>query len=141
MSRSGLEYLQHILDETEYLTDRGKGLNKDEFMRDETLKRAFVRSLEVIGEAAKQIPDDLRQKHGRVEWRAIAGMRDRLIHGYLFIMKALIRETVRAIRYPACSVGRSEARLPSPLAACGARWLNCAHSCQWRPSRCYCWLP
>lgn len=94
MSRSGLEYLQHILDETEYLTDRGKGLNKDEFMRDETLKRAFVRSLEVIGEAAKQIPDDLRQKHGRVEWRAIAGMRDRLIHGYFGIDYDIVWDVV-----------------------------------------------
>lgn len=94
MSRSGLEYLQHILDETEYLTDRGKGLNKDEFMRDETLKRAFVRSLEVIGEAAKQIPDDVRQKHSRVEWRAIAGMRDRLIHGYFGVDYDIVWDVV-----------------------------------------------
>lgn len=94
MSRSGLEYLHHILDETEYLTDRGKGLNKDEFMRDETLKRAFVRSIEVIGEAAKQIPDDLRQKHSHVEWRAIAGMRDRLIHGYFGIDYDIVWDVV-----------------------------------------------
>lgn len=54
----------------------------DSFLRDETLKRAFVRSLEVMGEAVKQIPDSVRQKHTGVEWRAIAGMRDRLIHAY-----------------------------------------------------------
>jgi uncharacterized protein with HEPN domain len=41
-----------------------------------------VRSIEVIGEAAKQIPDALKQKYSHVEWRAMAGMRDRLIHGY-----------------------------------------------------------
>lgn len=82
MSLLGVEYLRHILDETQYLMDRVKGLNKDEFMRDETLKRAFVRSLEIIGEAVKQIPDDLRHKYSHIEWRAIAGMRDWLIHRY-----------------------------------------------------------
>ena len=41
-----------------------------------------MRSIEVIGEAAKQIPDALKQKYSHVEWRAMAGMRDRLIHGY-----------------------------------------------------------
>ncbi len=46
------------------------------------LKRAYVRSLEVIGEAVKQLPNDLRQKYPAIEWRAMAGMRDQLIHNY-----------------------------------------------------------
>jgi len=74
MSRSLLAYLQHILDETEYLMDRSRGLAKAEFLGDETLKRAFVRSLEIIGEATRQIPDDFRQRYSYVEWRAMAGM-------------------------------------------------------------------
>ena len=82
MSRSALEYLQHILDESEYLMGKTQGLTQERFMRDATLKRAFVRSIEIIGEAAKQIPDDIKQTHGGLEWRAMAGMRDRLIHGY-----------------------------------------------------------
>jgi uncharacterized protein with HEPN domain len=82
MLPSALEYLQHILDETEYLMGQTQGLTQEQFMRDATLKRAFVRSIEIIGEATKQIPDDLRQKYGHLEWRAMAGMRDRLIHGY-----------------------------------------------------------
>jgi len=76
MSLSALEYLRHILDETRYLMDRVQGLTQDQFMRDATLKRAFVRSIEIIGEASKQIPDDLKQKHSHLEWRAMAGMRD-----------------------------------------------------------------
>jgi len=76
------EYCQHILDETSYILNSSRGLDKATFLQDETLKRAYVRSIEVIGEAVKQIPDTLRQKYPAIEWRAIAGMRDRLIHGY-----------------------------------------------------------
>jgi uncharacterized protein with HEPN domain len=82
MSTSAQAYLHHIINEAQYLMQQTQGLDKDEFLHDETLKRAFVRSLEVIGEAAKQIPDGLKQKYSHVEWRAMAGMRDRLIHGY-----------------------------------------------------------
>jgi len=46
---------------------------------DETLRRAFVRSLEIIGEAAKKVPEDFRAQHPTIEWRAMTGMRDRLI--------------------------------------------------------------
>ena len=94
MSLSSLEYLQHILDETTYLTDRAKGLNKDEFTQDETLKRAFVRSLEIIGEATKNVSADLRQKYSHVDWRAMAGMRDRLIHRYFGIDYDIVWDVV-----------------------------------------------
>ncbi len=82
MSPSVREYLQHILDETTYIMTSSADLNQVEFMQDETLKRAYVRSLEVIGEAVKQLPDSLRKKYSAIEWRAIAGMRERLIHNY-----------------------------------------------------------
>src|SRR5574341_941006 len=82
MPPSPREYLQHILDETEYLLNSSGAVDKVAFLKDETLKRAYVRSIEVIGEAVKQIPDNLRQKYAGIEWRSIAGMRDRLIHGY-----------------------------------------------------------
>ena len=51
----------------EYLMTHSKALSRDRFVRDETLKRAFVRSIEVIGEAAKQVPQVLRQQYPQVE--------------------------------------------------------------------------
>lgn len=82
MPLSPLEYLRHILDETEYLIEQKQSLKKEQFLRNATLKRAFVRSLEVIGEATKKTPFELKDRYPQVNWKAIAGMRDRLIHDY-----------------------------------------------------------
>jgi uncharacterized protein with HEPN domain len=94
MSRSSLEYLRHILDETMYLTDHAQGLSKERFMQDETLQRAFVRSLEVIGEATKNISAELRHEYSHIDWRAIAGMRDRLIHHYFGVDYDIVWDAV-----------------------------------------------
>jgi len=83
MPRSPLEYLRHMRDEAEYLASQAGGLDKGRFLRDGTAQRAFVRSLEVLGEAAKRVPPDLRERYPGIDWKAICGMRDRLIHDYL----------------------------------------------------------
>jgi uncharacterized protein with HEPN domain len=83
-----------MLIETRYLIDQRQGLEKATFLRDETLKRAFVRSLEIIGEAVKQLPDDVKQRYSHLEWRAMAGMRDRLIHGYFGVDYDIVWDVV-----------------------------------------------
>jgi len=83
-------YLIHILQEIEYLDAESSHLSFEQFASDETRKRAFVRSLEIIGEAAKNIPDSVRQQYPAIDWRRIAGMRDKLIHAYFGINYHLI---------------------------------------------------
>ena len=95
MSRSVREYLKHIRDEISYLESESTGINKTKFLGDETRKRAFVRSIEVIGEATKNIPEDLRDEYPQIQWRAIAGMRDRLIHSYFGIDYDIVWDVLR----------------------------------------------
>lgn len=82
MSPSPHEYIRHILDEIDYVLSRVPETNFESFLNDATLKRAFVRSLEVIGEAAKKLPEDIRKRQPDIDWRKVSGMRDRLIHDY-----------------------------------------------------------
>ncbi len=89
-----LEYLKHIRDECEFLKGISDGLSQKEFVEDETLKRAFVRSLEIIGEAAKKIPEEFREKNPHMEWKEMAGMRDVLIHSYFGINYIIVWDVV-----------------------------------------------
>ena len=66
MPASALEYVRHMLEESDFLLANSRALTKDRFIGDETLKRAFVRSLEIVGEASKQVPQDLKDRYPQV---------------------------------------------------------------------------
>lgn len=82
MLPSTVELLRDILREAEFLRAQSAATTRDDFLGNEVLKRAFVRSVEVIGEATKKVPNDTRVRFPDIEWRKMAGMRDRLIHDY-----------------------------------------------------------
>ena len=81
--KGSTEYLKHIRDECLYLKDLVGHTDIEQFLDDEDLKRASVRSLEIIGEATKKLPEHFRRKHPEINWKDMAGMRDVLIHDYL----------------------------------------------------------
>ncbi|MFT6827850.1 MAG: hypothetical protein ACJAZV_001136 [Roseivirga sp.] len=95
MSLSAYELLQHIKDEAVYLIEHSKGVSFDDFLNDPTLIRAYSRSLEIIGEATKKIPSDFRNRYPDIEWRGMAGLRDKLIHDYFGIDYDLVWDVIQ----------------------------------------------
>jgi uncharacterized protein with HEPN domain len=93
MPRSAREYLQHILDEARFLRASSSGVTKAAFLQDETLKRAYVRSIEIIGEAVKRVPDSVRQQYPQIEWRN-RGHEGRLIHDYFGVDYEIVWDVV-----------------------------------------------
>lgn len=80
--RSPADFLADIKDAAQNAVSFVAGVSYEEF-RDNTEKvYAVIRALEVIGEAAKNVPVQLRKRYPSIPWRVVTGMRDKLIHGY-----------------------------------------------------------
>lgn len=94
MSKSANNYLRHIIDEIAFLDHQASVISEEQFMHDEVRQRAFARSLEIIGEATKLIPEDFRVTYPSIDWKAFAGLRDKLIHHYFGIDYALVWDVV-----------------------------------------------
>lgn len=95
MSKEPIEYIKHIADKCLYIISVTSTLSKNDFLNDETLKRAITRSLEIIGEATKKIPADFKVKFNSIHWKNMAGMRDRLIHDYIGINYSIVWDVVK----------------------------------------------
>jgi uncharacterized protein with HEPN domain len=90
MSTSTLNLLSHIRDEAEFLRRATENISAEQFGRDEVLKRACARSIGIIGEATKKIPEEVKALYPQIEWKRMAGMRDRVIHDYLGVDNAMV---------------------------------------------------
>ncbi|MFC1727380.1 DUF86 domain-containing protein [Patescibacteria group bacterium] len=86
-------FLKHVLESIEEIEGFIEGFSEEEFSRDIKTQDAVVRRIEIIGEAVKNLPVSFRNKHPDVEWREIAGMRDKLIHHYFGIEMSIVWAT------------------------------------------------
>ncbi|HEC67882.1 MAG TPA: DUF86 domain-containing protein [Candidatus Desulfofervidus auxilii] len=82
MKREIGDYIQDIIDAMDKTMEFIGNLSYDEFIKDDKTIFAVTRALEVIGEAVKNVPEEVRGKYPQVLWKDMAGMRDKLIHEY-----------------------------------------------------------
>jgi uncharacterized protein with HEPN domain len=89
-----LVYLKHILDAIKRIDEYTHGMKRRNFMDDHLVQDGTIRQLEVIGEAAKRLSKEFTDAYPNVPWKDMAGMRDRLIHGYFGVDLDAVWETL-----------------------------------------------
>lgn len=87
-------FLQSIFESIEKIENYTSS-GKDEFMKSTLIQDAVIRNLEIIGEATKNIPQDVKQHNSQIPWRQMAGLRDVLIHDYMGISLKIVWNVVQ----------------------------------------------
>ncbi len=95
MSRDEIMYLRDIAESCDKISRFTAGLSQSDLTGDEKTYDAVVRNLEIIGEAAKHVGEDLRRQMPDVEWRKAAGLRDMLAHAYFGIDNDILWDVVQ----------------------------------------------
>jgi len=90
MYHSDKELFKHIFDEIVFIENTTKHVTFETYIESDIYKRAFARSIEIIGEAVKNISTDIINRYSNIPWRNISGMRDKLIHGYFSVNYKLV---------------------------------------------------
>jgi uncharacterized protein with HEPN domain len=88
-------FLKHILESIEAIEKHTKKIPKEKFSKNITVQDAVIRRIEIIGEAVKNLSAEFKKKHHEIEWREIAGMRDKLIHEYFGVNLHLVWHTTK----------------------------------------------
>jgi len=82
MKKNPLVFIEHILKSIELIEEYTRNNTKESFIKNQLLQDSIVRRLEIIGEAVKNIPSDIRNKNPDIPWTDIAATRDKIIHHY-----------------------------------------------------------
>ena len=82
MSRNISLYIKDILENMRDAREFIRGMSYEQFAADKRTVNAVLRSIEIIGEATKNVPEDVRARYPQIPWREMAGMRDKVIHFY-----------------------------------------------------------
>jgi uncharacterized protein with HEPN domain len=89
------QVLQDILETIAYLDTFTDGVSLEEFEANPEKLFAVVKALEIVGEAVKKIPDDIRAQYPQIPWKDVAGMRDILVHQYWRVDSRVVWSTVQ----------------------------------------------
>lgn len=95
IKRTYLDYIQDIINSIEEIESFIEGMPFNEFKKDRKTINAVIRDLEIIGEAAKNIPKSIRNNYSQVSWKGMTGMRDKLIHEYSGINLDIVWKTIK----------------------------------------------
>ena len=95
MPKPAIEFIRHMHEEGNFILKNTVKVDLDELLQNEVLKRPIVRSLEIIGEAAKKVDEETRLKYSEIEWRSMAKMRDKLIHHYFGVDYEIVLDVAK----------------------------------------------
>jgi uncharacterized protein with HEPN domain len=89
------DYINDILESIADIESFIEGMTFEDFLRDKKTQNAVIRSIEVIGEAAKKIPKSIRDKYPSIPWKKMTGMRDKVIHEYFGVDLKILWKTIK----------------------------------------------
>lgn len=90
MKRTFMDYVDDILESIELISDFTQSLTLDDFLKDKKTSYAVIRAIEIIGEAVKNIPEDVKAEFSNIPWHKMAGMRNKIAHEYFGISLKIV---------------------------------------------------